>query len=222
MTKKELVDYIKKEVAAGYDVSYLKNYLIKQGYGAKEVEDAINSIGQKPAKHIEISGAFIAMGILAVIILAIGIFAITRLMAPEETTVTTPTLPQQQGASPIPQITPQTTPAKTLPEVEVQIVPSTPTGLSITQVLNRIPYITVSEAVSLCRRFTGKDKDNCFHRIALEKGSSEHCAEIINIRKRDNCYMSFAYLEDYSVCTEIQDIYLKQSCRELGKLEYNE
>jgi len=220
MVKKELVDYIKKETKAGYDVSYLRNYLVKQGYSAKDVDEAISSIYKKPAK-VEIPGKFILIGLIAVVVIIGGIFAIVKLaqlereeaiMPPSEIEPQVqipPALPEQQEIAP----------EEEEPQVEVRYVP--PAQMSIGQVIDRIPYISEREAVNLCRKFIGNEKDGCFNRVALEKGNSDLCAEIVNIRKRDNCYMNFAYFEDYSVCVKIQDIYLKQSCRELGKLEFN-
>ena len=226
MAKKELVDYIKKETKAGYDVSYLRDYLIKQGYRARDVDEAIDSIyGKQKRIGIKIPTKFIILSAIALIIVIAGIFTIVRLIEPSaEQPVYFPEINEEQETIiEIPPARPaEETSSETQEEerVEVRYVGPAP-QLSIVQVLERIPNLTESEAVSLCKKFSGKDKDNCYNRIALEKGNSELCAEIVNIRKKDNCYMSFAYLDDYSVCTNIQDIYLRQSCRELGKLEFN-
>jgi hypothetical protein len=221
MAKKELVDYIKKEVAAGYDVSYLKSYLISQGYNAQDVQDAIDSIS-KPA--VKIPGSLLIIGALAVVIIIGGIFAVSKLMgeAPEVEILPQQTVQRTQPTLPATTPTTQASAAQqgVQPEVEVRYIPSTPAGLTIGEVLNRIPHLSESEAAGMCPRFSGKDRDNCYQSIALDKGKSSYCDQIINIRKRDNCYMSFAYLEDFSVCTKIQDVYLKQSCRELGRLEF--
>jgi hypothetical protein len=223
MAKKELVNYIKKEVAAGYDISYLRDYLIKQGYSAKDVDQAIDSLSGK-SKALKMPSNVMIISIVAVVILVIGIFAIVRLMQPGPADeVTLPTVSQERTTMTIPGT--ETEPGITTPVLQEQEEPEVEvryrgTDVTAGQVLDRIPYISESEAVNLCKRLFGKDKDSCFMRIALEKGNSENCASIINIRKKDDCYMSFAYLNDFSVCVEIQDVYLKQSCRELGKLEY--
>jgi hypothetical protein len=214
MAKKELVDYIKKELKAGYDISYLRNYLIKQGYSAKDVNDAIDSIYEK--KKIELP--LILISVIVVVIIIGGIIAISRLLAPAERE------PEYEIPEPVttqPAVTiPSGPPSQEQPEQQVE-VRYVPRAMTITQLLNQMPYMSESQVAGECRRFTATDKDNCFNRLALEKGKSSYCSEIINIRKKDNCYMAFAYLDDFSVCVEIQDIYLKQSCRELGRAEFN-
>ena len=47
MVNKQLVDWIKSEEAQGYSEKQLRDYLLKQGYNSKDVEDAIKSCGQK-------------------------------------------------------------------------------------------------------------------------------------------------------------------------------
>jgi hypothetical protein len=47
MVNKQLADWIKSEEAQGYSEKQLRDYLLKQGYNSKDVDDAIKSFGQK-------------------------------------------------------------------------------------------------------------------------------------------------------------------------------
>jgi hypothetical protein len=49
MANKQLSDWIKSEEAQGYDEKRLKDWLLKKGYPAKDVDDAINSLKPKEA-----------------------------------------------------------------------------------------------------------------------------------------------------------------------------
>ncbi|MBW2979794.1 hypothetical protein KY360_00070 [Candidatus Woesearchaeota archaeon] len=67
MVNQQLIDYIKSEEAQGYTVKQLYDYLIKQGYDSKEVNEAINLVNKRQAKS-----AKPVVIILVVLIMIIG------------------------------------------------------------------------------------------------------------------------------------------------------
>ncbi|TKJ17695.1 hypothetical protein CEE44_04145 [Candidatus Woesearchaeota archaeon B3_Woes] len=52
MVNQQLINYIKKQIKAGYDVNTIKSYLTKHGYKPQNVNDAINSIYSPEVKHV--------------------------------------------------------------------------------------------------------------------------------------------------------------------------
>jgi hypothetical protein len=219
MVKKELVDYILKGKSSGYDVLYLRDFLLKQGYSQKDVDDAIDSaFNPKEKTKINIPGKFMIIALIALVVIVSGIFAIiTIVQKPATVEQTETTIPAEEQGTETTQTT-QTTQVQSNANVEVRYEQQ---GQTLGQVAGRLQIMSEADALRTCRTFSGTEKDSCFNRVALERGKSSICAEIVNVKKKDNCYMNFAYLDDYTVCTNIQDIYLKQSCRELGRISLN-
>ena len=53
MVDQTLVDYLKEQIKAGYNINRLKTYLVKNGYSSQEVEEAANSItASKQVRHV--------------------------------------------------------------------------------------------------------------------------------------------------------------------------
>ncbi|MEA2036214.1 MAG: hypothetical protein U9O94_01800 [Nanoarchaeota archaeon] len=61
-------------------------------------------------------------------------------------------------------------------------------------------------------------KDNCFKDVAKGTQSSDVCSKIGKDSKRDQCYMNFVTKGDYTLCSNLINKYLKQSCESLKKL----
>ena len=51
MPKKRLVNYIKSLMQKGYDVSNIRNVLLKYGYTDKEINDAVSSSFKPIIRH---------------------------------------------------------------------------------------------------------------------------------------------------------------------------
>lgn len=63
-----------------------------------------------------------------------------------------------------------------------------------------------------------KKRDECFRIIAYDTKNKIFCNYISVSNRRDTCYMNFAMEHyDYSVCSKINDPYLKRSCNALKK-----
>jgi len=60
-------------------------------------------------------------------------------------------------------------------------------------------------------------KDSCFTTLAKETNTNSFCDPIVSESKRDNCYTNFALSGDYTVCDNIGNKYLKQSCVALSQ-----
>jgi len=54
MADQDLVSWLKQQMKAGYKIDYLRDYLIKNGYDPKAVEEAVASIGQEAEKKSKI------------------------------------------------------------------------------------------------------------------------------------------------------------------------
>ncbi len=71
MTRKSVVDYIKALLKKGYDISAIRNVMLKYGYTNKDINEAVNQINQPTIRHeIHLSKATIFVIIFAVIALA--------------------------------------------------------------------------------------------------------------------------------------------------------
>ncbi|MBI2542339.1 hypothetical protein HYV80_06530 [Candidatus Woesearchaeota archaeon] len=64
MPKKSLIDYIKKQLKKGYDVSSIRNVLLKYGYSGSEIDDAIGSTTIRHEIHLSRTSVFVVVLIL--------------------------------------------------------------------------------------------------------------------------------------------------------------
>ncbi len=62
--------------------------------------------------------------------------------------------------------------------------------------------------------------DSCLLDVSEASSSKEPCASIVNSDKRDACYIPFAYKNDFTVCAEITNPYMKNSCQSLESMAY--
>lgn len=75
---------------------------------------------------------------------------------------------------------------------------------------------SIAEAESYCNSLTDKNqKDSCFYQISQTSKQSKYCIPISSELKRDNCYSDFALNGDFSVCSRMTNVYMKESCFEL-------
>lgn len=61
--------------------------------------------------------------------------------------------------------------------------------------------------------------DSCLNDVASAANSKSVCEQISSGDSRDACLISFAYKGDFSVCAQIQDVYLRTSCDSLKDWE---
>jgi len=74
MVKKRLSDYIKSLLQKGYDISAIRNVLLKYGYNNKEIDDAVNSIYKPTIRHeIHLSNTTVFV-IVLIFVFLMGIF----------------------------------------------------------------------------------------------------------------------------------------------------
>lgn len=57
--------------------------------------------------------------------------------------------------------------------------------------------------------------DSCLNDVAGAANSKSVCDQISSSDSRDQCLIGFAYKGDFSVCAQIQDVYLRTSCDSL-------
>src|SRR5574341_1407146 len=62
--------------------------------------------------------------------------------------------------------------------------------------------------------------DTCLLDVSEASSSKTPCASIVNSDKRDACYIPFAYKNDFSVCADISNPYMKNSCQSLESMAY--
>jgi hypothetical protein len=74
------------------------------------------------------------------------------------------------------------------------------------------------KAATMCNSLVlSQDSDPCFAAIAAESKKSALCANIQDIRARDNCLWEFTNLGDFSVCEQLANRYLLTSCLSLSR-----
>lgn len=74
----------------------------------------------------------------------------------------------------------------------------------------------VQKCLSLGQQFY---VDSCLNDVAGAANSKSVCEQISSSESRDACLISFAYKGDFSVCAQIQDVYLRTSCESLKDWE---
>ncbi|VVB80900.1 Uncharacterised protein [uncultured archaeon] len=60
--------------------------------------------------------------------------------------------------------------------------------------------------------------DGCLSTISEASGSKEPCTRVADSDVRDACYIPFAYKNDFSVCSQITNPYMKNSCTSLAEI----
>lgn len=74
-------------------------------------------------------------------------------------------------------------------------------------------------AARVCDTISDKAvSDTCFHEVSRLTNVSNLCGYIEDSTKRDACYLNMAMAGDYSVCSKVQNSYLKTSCEQLRLL----
>lgn len=74
------------------------------------------------------------------------------------------------------------------------------------------------KAATLCNSLVlPQDADPCFAAIANASRKSALCANIRDLRARDNCLWEFTNYDDYSVCEQMSNKYLMTSCLSLAR-----
>jgi hypothetical protein len=97
-------------------------------------------------------------------------------------------------------------------------------SLSLTpfQVIERAALLAKDDAASaalMCDTIAYEDdRSVCFDRIARISKKSTLCERVTG-RLQSSCYMDFAMNGDYSVCSKIENKYLRSSCEGLASLE---
>jgi len=99
------------------------------------------------------------------------------------------------------------------PQVNPQSVIDEAKGLAVVN-----PSGAIQKCVSLGMQFY---VDSCLNDVAGAANSKAVCDLISSSESRDACLISFAYhpKKDYSVCAQIQDVYLRTSCDSLKDWE---
>ena len=71
-------------------------------------------------------------------------------------------------------------------------------------------------ALSKCKKLDfERDRDSCYIEIVDASKQKDVCEKIVSDYRRDVCYVSFVMQGDYSVCDNILDFDLRQSCETL-------
>lgn len=238
---RKLAEYIRKQQAAGYSITTLRNYLISGGYDPKLVNAAID-YSYKPSrapKKIPFKLLIIGATVVAVAII-LGLVITKCVLVEEEPEAQVPgpiTLPEIEAPEAEEARTEKPVPA--VPEKEAEerekAVPEAPEELepeielreeeaeqereepSILDIENRIPELSEGEGKKLCDSLTERKANACYKKLAITHNESEYCEEITSTGLRDNCYIVFAFAGDFTICDKIVNKYHQLNCRSLGR-----
>ncbi len=120
MVNRNLVSYIKQQINAGYDINTIRNFLIRNGYNKKEIDEAVD-YAYKRKKGISLP---IIFGIILVLIAIIfGVFLMIG-GEEEESIKTTEIVPEEEFREPEETITEE----ETFEEEKEDIIPEETTG----------------------------------------------------------------------------------------------
>jgi len=231
MARQDIVDYLKKELAAGYPVAQLRQYLLSQGYSQKQIDEAIDSLYETPKAKSKLKlpktniTPFLVLGVVVVVFI-FG-FVLLRMFLSQGPTevslpgenVSTSVIEQGGQAQPVQPAAPVQKEEVQQAQPEKQVITAPERGINLAVALERIDSLSLPESKSLCSQFSGSEKDRCLRKVALVHDDSASCDAVVDVKIRDDCYFNFAYLSEFSVCEKIQDVYLKESCRGLGTVQ---
>ena len=107
--------------------------------------------------------------------------------------------------------------------------PSLPAGAAVTITLTEITQTArnlaatdLSGADSYCKGLPDvNQRDSCFYTVSQTAEQSRFCDPIFSELKRDNCYSEYALAGDFSVCDDMTNIYMQESCYELEEASKN-
>jgi len=86
----------------------------------------------------------------------------------------------------------------------------------ITQTAQSYASTNLGQAESYCNSLSFmSQKDSCWYVVSQTSKLSKYCGNIGSELKRDNCYSEYALAGDFSVCDDMTNIYMKESCYEL-------
>lgn len=246
MASKELINYVKEHVAAGFSVEDIKLELVKHGHPVADVEDALSGIpAQKKEKP---KTSLIKFLVLLTVIIAAGIvlfFVLAKIKTEQikEIEVKEEIIPSVAPPSPeaAPEVLPEEVPPYVPPYVQPQkeektetLPPETaPTGREIPvydisrlgfnltprlEVIQGVSLQNPDAAVAMCADFhTDAERDVCFATIARSIPDSKQCSRITEQILRDQCYLSFA-VTGTDACDKINDTVVKEACNKLIQL----
>ncbi len=234
--QQDLAQYIETQQKASYSIVQIRNYLLSLGYDPETIGQAIDSVYHKPSKKL------ITKKTIGVLVLAIFAIAISTLLLWPSETITTDTIDRQNISNIFqPPTAPETTEpvaqdifgseidqrlaerrqqqadAETEPENRIIPEESQIQEIEFEKLANIIRNQTAENAALMCRLRKLNEKNECFKLLAVYKNNTAWCQEIENVGVRDNCYISFAFSEDFTVCDKIANKYLQLSCRTLGR-----
>lgn len=246
MVSKELINYVKEHVAAGFSVEDIKLELVKHGHPVADVEDALSEIpAQKKEKP---KSSILKFLVLFTVIIAVGIvlfFVLSKLKTDEIKTIEVkeeviPPVIAPQSPEAAPEALPEKVPPYVQPEVkeeknvsevkpvetasqgrEIPIYDISRLGFNLTSRLEVIKGVSLQNpdaAVAMCADFnTNAERDVCFATIAQSIPDSKQCSRIVEQILRDQCYLSFA-VTGTDACDKINDTVVKESCNKLIQL----
>ena len=232
----------------GYDLNSIKNSLLQSGYTSQQVNAAIDYISaqqqhqgtntkswsQTTTTSPNNSKIFMILGVLLVLAIGVGIFAILPDSTAKQPYVQPPnpsTQPSYNEPDEIPEMpenprTPQLDEIQRQPVIPVQTVNrNTNTRLSrleIDETVSEIAATKPDEAIELCNQIiTRAGTFTCVTKVAVESQDYQYCQNINDVSAKDTCFMNFALNEigDEAVCQKIANEYKKESCFNLYDIQ---
>ena len=75
MPNRQLVDYVREQLSHGMDLAQLRSVLLSEGWSAEDVETAINAAYKNTSRstHKQHHTNFVAVSILAIVVLILGV-----------------------------------------------------------------------------------------------------------------------------------------------------
>jgi len=90
---------------------------------------------------------------------------------------------------------------------------------AIKETAKKLAATDLPKALEACKSMSQRTLvDGCLNIISEASGSKEPCTQVTDSDVRDACYIPFAYKNDFSVCNEITNPYMKNSCQSLAEL----
>ncbi|MBW2985871.1 hypothetical protein KY333_00725 [Candidatus Woesearchaeota archaeon] len=220
MADRQLVNYIKSQLKAGYTSNQIRIDLIKRGHAAGRVDAAIDESETGKFPHILLWGGIIAIVILIIILSSI---VYVKMQAREELLTEPPE--EKIIKESVQEKLPLSEQKETTIEQQMQEERERKTETKIFQATEEIEQAKqasltdTDRAERICTDLlTRQEKDACFLTIAKSAEKSTMCDKISPGATKDQCYFSFAVLGQ-NTCDKISDELVKRNCEQLISLK---
>jgi len=188
MLRKDIIEYVEKELSRGIHIDFIKKALLEVGHDIMDVEEAIMHIHKKRGKKEHNAGKFLIPIVIILILVFLGLFLREKEIGEEATEV-----------------------VESETDVNLDAEWFNKAMSEENEDLKLLNDAIIFDDVSICEQITNEDiKSQCLDVVPQKK---ENISESNVIEKSDSDFFNDAIIfNDVSICEQIDDAEMKEQC----------